>query len=148
MKVIPRKWINVLNAATAANNPPSAATDGLLVPPDRVGKGTVIRLRHTTTAGDDARTCTVKLWGYCPGEIAAPKESLPTLRAETDIASSAGWDDMDEEYSLTSVSADGNVTAFVLEYPTIYQRLYVELTAVTGTGTAISCAIGFTTERE
>jgi hypothetical protein len=57
---------------------------------------------------------------------------------------SAGWDLLGETYSLASVSANGNVTAFVLESPTVYQRLYARITAITGTGTALGCAVAFT----
>ncbi len=44
------------------------------------------------------------------------------------------------------MSADGSLMVFVLEYPQVYSRIYVELTAVSGTGTAISCAAAFTND--
>jgi hypothetical protein len=137
MRKLTPKWMNLLNAATATNSAPTAATDGVKLPPDAIGKGMVLRLRHSATG---ARTATVKLWGYCPGEFTRGPEGLPLQRGPTDIASTAGWDDLGEEKSLSSVSSDGSITAFVLEYASVYERLYVELTAVSGTSATISVA--------
>jgi len=134
--VIASQWLNALNAATAANSAPTAATDGVAVPINRMGKVVVFRLAHTTTAGNDARTCSIKLWGYCPGSASAAGAAV----------SSAAWDDMGETYDLASVSADGSVVALVTEAVTIYSRIYVELTAVSGTGTAITVDMGLTEE--
>ena len=131
------KWHSLVVASTTTDPVPSAVGQGAAIPEDRHGKVVVIRLRHLTTAGNDARTCTVKLYGWCAGERDARGD---------DIADSVGWDDMGEEYSLASVSADGSVTAFVLESPTVYTRLFIRVTAISGTGTSISCAGAFTEE--
>ena len=131
------KWHSLVVASTTTDPAPTAVGQGAAIPEDRHGKVVVIRLRHTTTAGNDARTCTVALYGWCPGERDAKGR---------DIASSAGWDDMGESYSLASINADGSVTAFVLESPTVYTRFFVRVTAISGTGTSISCAGAFTEE--
>ena len=131
------KWYSLVVGSTTTDPAPTAVGQGHKIPDDRHGKVVVIRLRHTTTAGNDARTCTVKLYGWCPGERDARGD---------DIADSSGWDDMGVEYSLASTSADGSVTAFVLESPTVYTRLFVRVTAISGTGTSISCAGAFTEE--
>ena len=135
--IICSQWLNILDAVAAANGAPSGATAGVAIPINRKGKVIVFRLRHTTTDGDDVRTCTIKLWGYCAGAIDADGAA---------ISASAGWDDMDESYLLASVSADGMLTIWVTEAASIYSRLYVELTAIAGTGTAISVDIGLTEE--
>jgi len=135
--IIVSRWLNILNAVASANGAPSGSSAGVVVPINRRGKVAVFRLRHTTPAGNDARTCTVKLWGYCAGSFS---------EAGAAILSSAGWDDMDDSYSLASVSADGMLTIWITEAASIYSRLYVELSAVTGTGTAISVDIGLTEE--
>lgn len=133
-RVIAPKWINLFTGSTATSAAPSLSTDGVAIPVNTRGKVVVIRLRHTTTAGNDARTATVTLYGYCPGEQTA---------AGAAIASTSGWDDLGESYSL-SASADGNVVAFVLESPTVYDRLYAHITAISGTGCTLGCAVAFT----
>lgn len=139
MSVINASWVNIITGAIATSAAPTTATQGIEVPVLRRGKPVVIRLRHTTTAGNDARTCTIKLYGYCPGEVVQPTGVAVG-------AAAAGWDDINESYSLASVSADGNVTAFVLESVTVYSRLYCRVTAISGTGTALGVAAAFTEE--
>lgn len=142
MKIVPRKWINLFTAQAATTAAPTTAAQGVAIPADKVGKVVVVRLRHTTTAGNDARTCTITLWGYCPGEVTA--KGSASITEAVDIASTAGWDQLNESYSLASVSADGSLTIFVLESPTVYSRLYARITAISGTGTALGCAVAFT----
>jgi hypothetical protein len=138
--VINSGFINLFDGATSTNSPPSAATDGVRVPNNQHGKAVVIRLRHTTTAGDDSRTATLKLWGYCLGEQYHAEHATTPGQPVSDTA---GWDDLEESYSL-SAAEDGNVTAFVLENMTVYERLYCEVTAITGSGTSLGTAVAFT----
>lgn len=128
-------WRNLFTGSTAVSAAPTTAAQGVKVPEDSQGKVVVIRLRHTTTAGNDARTCTITLYGYCHGEVDSAGRA---------ITSTAGWDQLNESYSLASVSANGSLTIFVLESPTVYSRLYARITAISGTGTALGCAVAFT----
>jgi hypothetical protein len=134
--VYPAHWLNILNGATATNSAPSGATAGVAVPQNLRGENVTARFRHSTTAGNDARTFTVKLWGYCPGEVDSDGDA---------ISSTAGWCDTEETYSLASVSADGSISKRFVGL-TAFSRLYAEVTAISGTGTAVSVAVGLNSE--
>lgn len=129
-------WINLLNAATAANGVPSGATAGVAVPNNRRGKFSVLRLRHSTTAGNDARAAIFKLWGYCAGEVDSDGAA---------VSSSAGWDDTGFSYVLNS-SNDARITLPTISGIVAYSRLYMELINPSGTGATFSVAIAFTDE--
>ena len=135
--VYPAYWLNILNGATAANGAPTLSTDGVTVPVNFRNENVTVKFRHSTTAGNDARTFTAKIWGYCPGEL----DSSGAAIAET-----AGWCDTEETYSLASVSADGSIAKRFVGF-TAFSRLYAEITAISGTGTAVSVAIGLNSER-
>lgn len=135
--VYPAYWLNILNGATATNSAPSLATDGVAIPQDRRNENITIKFRHSTTAGNDARTFTIKIWGYCPGELDSDGAS---------IAGTAGWCDTEETYSLASVSADGSIAKRFVGF-TAFSRLYAEITAISGTGTAVSVAVGLNSEQ-
>lgn len=136
MNIYPAHWLNILNAATAANGAPSLATHGVALPVNYRSENITMRFRHKTTAGNDARTFSIKIWGYCPGEIDSNGDS---------ISNTAGWCDLEESYILASVSADGSIAKRFVGF-TAFSRLYAELTAVTGTGTAVSVAAGLNSE--
>jgi len=141
-RVVATRWMNLFTAQVAVTAAPTTALQGVAIPPGRHGKSVIIRLRHTATG---ARTCTVTLYGYCPGEKTF-REGGTGIEEGTDISSTAGWDDLNESYSLASVSADGSITAFVLESPTVYSRLYARITAITGTSCTLGAAVAFTEE--
>lgn len=130
-------WLNIADGLTALNGAPTLATDGVdireITKFSRHGKGTMGKARHSATG---ARTFTVKIWGYTPNEL--------TYQG-VEISNSGGWCDTEETMSLASTSTDGQFVQ-VYEYLTIFERLYCELTAVTGTGTAVSFAMGLTDE--
>jgi hypothetical protein len=130
-------WLNILNAATATNSAPSGASAGVAIPNDLREENVTVRFRHSTTAGNDARTFTAKIWGYCPGELDSDGAA---------IAGTAGWCDTEETYSLASVSADGSIAKRFVGF-TAFSRLYAEITAISGTGTAVSVAIGLNSEK-
>lgn len=132
--IVASSWVNVFTGSTGTSSAPSASTDGIAVPKNCNGKNTVLRLRHTATG---ARTATITLWGYCAGEVTT---------AGVAVAGSAGWDDTGESYSLASTSTDGSVTVFVTEALTVYSRIYVRITAISGTSCTLGCAAAFTDE--
>lgn len=133
--IIASKWINILTGQLATTSAPTtSATAGIAVPNNMRGKNAAIRLRHTATG---ARTCTIKLFGYCAGEVDAVGAA---------IASSAYWDDLNESFSLTSTSTDGAICAGVFEALSIYSRIECQITAISGTSCTIAVAIAFTDE--
>ncbi len=131
--IISSQWLNILNEAAATNSAPSGAAAGVKVPLNRKGKNVLVRFRHTATG---ARTFTVALWGYILGEVTA---------AGAAIASTAGWADLEETITLASTATDGSFVR-VFEALTGMDRVYAEITAVTGTSAKVSVALGLTEE--
>lgn len=130
-------WLNIANELTALNGAPSLATDGVNITQitnlARHGKGVMGKARHSATG---SRTFTGKIWGYTPNEL--------TYQG-VEISNSGGWCDTEETMSLADTSTDGQFVQ-VYTFLTIFERIYWELTAVTGTSTKVSFALGLTDE--
>ncbi len=134
--IYPGRWLNILTAATAANGAPTVATDGVDLKNTALtmrGRPHALRWRHAATG---ARAFTAKVWGYVTSEV----DTGNAL-----VASSAGWVDTGETYTLASTSTNGSV-AEIYEYLTMFDRIYIEITALTGAGTGktVNVAIALT----
>ncbi len=126
-------WLNILNDATATTSAPSLSSHGvdLELFPTRAGRPSVVKIRHTATG---ARSCTLKFWGYGPSEYDADGVA---------IASSAAWMDTEEIFTLASTGSNGAI-AQVFEYLTAFERIYVQVTAISGTTATLNVAVGLT----
>lgn len=124
-------WINQFTGATTTSSVPSLSTHGIAVPQNLKGRNCIVRIRHAATG---ARTFTVKLWGYVAGEL---------TEAGAAVSSSAGWNDLNESWSMASTSTDGGYSKR-FEALTAFSRLYVQITAISGTGNTLACAVCFT----
>ncbi len=132
--IYPGRWLNILAAAAATNSAPSLSTDGVDLKNTAIttrGRPHAIRWRHTATG---ARTFEAKVWGYVTSEV----DTAGAL-----VASSAGWVDTGETYVLASTSTNGS-TAEIYEYLTIFDRIYIEITAITGTSATVNVSIALT----
>ena len=127
--------MNDFNGSTTAETfvHTASSTSGVAVPANRRGKKVVTRLRHTATG---ARTATVRIYGYCPGEVDSDGAA---------VASTSGWVDTGEDITLASTAVDGS-QADVFETLTVFTRLHGKITAVTGTSTTLGLAFAFTDE--
>lgn len=121
--------ITLLSAATATNSPPSGATAGTALPfcTDRA------LVFVYSTAGSATMTVTCKLWGYS----AALSKWFPLGTNAT--AASKGI--LNEANALAETSADGIVHCEEISGLRRINRVYLEITAIGGTDTAISAAL-------
>ena len=129
------KWVNVLNGATAANGAPTLVTEGIYLikasQQKNRGMHTIARIRHTAT-GDRSFTC--KVWGWAPDEVDVDGDV---------VASTAGWVDTEEEFTLATTNVNGQV-AQVFICLTAFNRLYCQLSDPVGTALTVGFAIGLT----
>jgi hypothetical protein len=124
--------IEMLSSATAVNSPPAGASAGISVndlsifgiPPARMV------LAIASTAGSGTMTATFRLWGYLPvgGGLWVP------LGPGGDTAKGV----LNLEAAIGETSADSIRHAEVIENPGMFQRLYLEITAIGGTATAVT----------
>jgi hypothetical protein len=132
--------VEALASATATNSAPTLSTDGIHVNLLRVN-GRIPRTMSVnvySTAGTGALSVTLRIWGYNP-------------KAAADSATNAGWCplgvgsaalkgvlnqglDIDEDASISN--AIGHTEA--LDLPAHFTRLYMEITAIAGTNTAVT----------
>lgn len=131
----PCRSIELLASATAANNPPSGATAGLDMNlvfqalagkrPDRVS------LVVKSTAGSGTMTCTLKLWGYSPGAAAW----IPLGTHAT--AASKGL--LNQGNAIPEGPSADSITHAEPVYQIFdFARIYLEITVIGGTSTAIT----------
>src|SRR3990172_3725165 len=125
-------YVQLLNAATATNGAPSLSSHGfaLQTPAASVNiagdKG--LLLVHST-AGSDTMAVTIRLWGYLA--ISAAWHPLGPGGASTKEIINNG-------NSCPETGTDTVAHAEVVGGLENLQRLYAEITAITGTDTAIS----------
>jgi hypothetical protein len=126
------KVVEMLASATAVNSPPSGASAGISVndlsifgiPPARMV------LAIASTAGSGTMTATFRLWGYLPvgGGLWLPLgPGGDTTKGIVNLGAAVG-----------ETSADSIRHAEVIENPGSFQRLYLEITAIGGTSTAVT----------
>lgn len=127
-------FVEIAHQVAAANSAPSGATAGIALKTDHKGKRSVLMMNMDVTSG--AWTCAGKLWGYVARSVDSDGDA---------VAANVGWYDLDESFSLSG-SADTKILIDNYEALTIYDRIYVEVTAITGTGAKASFVIGLTEE--
>lgn len=126
--------IRLLNAVTATNSPPTASTDGQPTNDIKVG-GNVPDMALITvrsTAGSATMTVTLKLWGFslaaadwCPVGTDATAANKGLLNQGNAIPEGPEADTIQHTEPLAD--------------PGLFTRLYMEVTAIGGTATAVSC---------
>ena len=121
--------IQLLTAATAGNSVPSGVDAGF--PLKNVEGGHSYTILVKSTAGSDAMTVTLKIWGYSkvaeawlPLGISATPASKGLLNGDAAIAEGPTAD------SITHSEVIGNMDGF--------DRVYLEVVSIGGTATAVS----------
>ena len=130
-----------LASATATNGPPTLVTDGLEVNALNVN-GRIPRTLSVNvynTAGTGALSVTLRIWGYNP-------------KAAADSAVNGGWSPLGTGSGAlkgvlnqglaipedASIGADMIAHTEALDLPGHFTRLYMEITAIAGTNTAVT----------
>lgn len=132
--------VTLLTAATATNSAPSAATAGAVT--RKTGHTSTTRglagaqralllIKGTVTAGQTLST-TVKLWGYIAAGDAIGWYPLGT----SSTAANKGI--VNEASALGETTTDAMAHAEVVENLACFDRMYAEITAISGTGASIS----------
>lgn len=130
--------IQLLNAATATNSPPSGATAGFPLKDKTPGKAPNFRWNHypsgvihvQSTAGTGTMTVTLRLWGYSKATSTwLPLGSNATMatRGVLNLGNAITEDGSDNLCHAEPVTGLGSFT-----------RVYLEITAIGGTNTAVS----------
>jgi len=130
------KSIVLLASVTATNSPPSGAAAGLAITdisnlynfmPSEAG------LLLYSTAGSGTMTCTARLWGYHPGPgmwfpLGAGADSTKGVINATAAIGESGTDVLRHCETVSLIGIVGS-------------RLYLEITAIGGTSTAITAEL-------
>jgi len=132
------KAIEILASATATNSPPASATAGIATDLIRQCFGSfpeVMSFVATSTAGSGTMTATFRLWGMF-GTLAGASNGLwCPLGAGTDALKGV----LNDGTACGEVSTDLLRHAEPVTFPAHMSRLYVEITAIGGTATAVTC---------
>ena len=121
--------VELLASATATNGAPSGASAGLDVNALR-GLGsipTTVGLEIVSTAGSGTMTATYRIWGYGSDWIPLGTGGTGTTKGTLNSGSAD-----------TEASTDVLRHAETLNYPGLFSRLYLEITAIGGTATAVT----------
>lgn len=123
--------IELLASATATNSPPSGATAGLDVGDLYLNgeKPDVVSLLIFSTAGSDAMTVTCRIWGY---------NAAATTWFPLGVGTAAGKGVLNGGAAIAETEADKIAHAEPLDLPLHFTRLYLEITAIGGTSTAVT----------
>jgi hypothetical protein len=134
--------IKLLNAATATNGVPSGATAGFALRGPKaqydlqLGEAQDAIIVAYSTAGSAVMTVTLKLWGY----VAELDKWFPFGSATTD----ANRGLLNAATAIGELASPGDTLVFSDKAPSgfyIFDRLYLEITAIGGTATAITAYI-------
>lgn len=127
--------LQLLNAATATNSPPSGASAGVaLYQKDGSATGISSEIDEAlfllkSTAGSDTMTVTVRLWGY--SAVSAAWHPLGTGTA-------SGKGVLNGGSAIAETGTDEISHAEAVSGLRHLDRLYAEITAIGGTSTAVS----------
>jgi hypothetical protein len=127
------KAIELLASATATNSPPSGSSAGIAWNDIVGGFGfspEALTLAIASTAGSGTMTATFKLWGYIP---MASGKWLP-LGPGGDTTKGT----INDGTAIGETSADSIVHCEPVDLAGHFQRLYLEITAIGGTATAVT----------
>lgn len=122
----------LLASVTAANSPPTLATDGLELNAIRDAVNSipeVCSVAIVSTAGSGTMSCSARLWGYLP----AASSWIP---AGVGTAAAKGM--LNDGDSIGEVSADKIAHSEPVDLIAHFSRLYLEITAIAGTATAVT----------
>lgn len=123
-----RNSIQLLTAATATNGVPTASSDGLELNSLKFPEDALLTLR--STAGSGTMTVNVRLWGY-------EADSAKWFPLGVGADSTKGT--IDSGTDIAETSANQISHAEIISGLRHFDRIYAEITAITGTSTAISC---------
>lgn len=130
-------YLKLLTAATATNSPPSGATAGFTLRGQVPGTSDqfwdghddgVILVR--STAGSGTMTVTLRIWGYSP--LSAAWHPLGTGATE------ANRGVLNEGNAIDEDGSDIIVHAETISGLSAFNRIYLEVTVISGTATAVS----------
>lgn len=126
-----KRTVQLLAAATATNSPPSGASAGVPIGQDVLDGGAPVYggLFVASTAGSATMTVTLKLWAY----IAAAAVWAP---CGTGTAALRGV--LNGGVAIDEIAADLIRHYETIGIPWAFDRMYLEITAIGGTDTAIS----------
>lgn len=133
MPATPPGLIQLLDDATATNGAPSAATDGVALP-QRWGDAIAL---VRSTAGSGTMTCTLKLWVYWDGSADGSTDAIGWYPLGTN-ATAADKGKLNEANAIGETGADAIAHVERIVGLNAFTRAYLEVTAIGGTGTAIS----------
>ena len=122
--------VELLASVTATNGAPSGASAGLEINALR-GFGSIpstVCIEVVSTAGSGTMTATYRVWGY-GGTNWFPLGTGGTGTTKGTLNSGS---------ADTEVSADALRHVETLNYPGFFSRLYLEITAIGGTATAVT----------
>lgn len=117
----------LLTAATAANSPPTAATDGISLNDLKYADEAVILV--VSTAGSGAMDVTVRMWGY---------ESTSAEWSPLGIGGDATKGFLNGGVAMGETTSDQIAHSEIIVGLSGLDRLYAEITAINGTSTAVS----------
>lgn len=126
--------IVVWAAQTSTNSPPSAATDGIATS-QLVKDGKIPDRVHAliwSTAGSGTMTCTLRLWAYHP----TPAKWFPL-----GLGAAGSKGTLNLGSTIDETAADTIAHAEPIQYLGPFSRVYVEIVAIGGTSTAVSCSL-------
>ena len=133
MPSTPPGVIQLLDDATATNGAPSAASDGVALPP-RWGDATAL---VRSTAGSGTMSVTIKLWVYWDGSADGSTDAVGWYPLGTN-STAADKGKLNEQSAIGETSADLIAHAERVVGLNAFTRAYAEVTAIAGTATAIS----------
>ena len=127
--------IEILASATATNSPPSGASAGVSVDAIKAAFGGIlpdeVSLRIASTAGSASMTATFKLWGYHGSPITQWTACGTGAGASKGLIN--GGAAVDEGPVADTIAHAEPVTSLAH-----FQRIYLEITAIGGTSTAVT----------
>jgi len=129
--------IELLASATGTNSPPSGAAAGIDVSTIiTVGRPQKCSFLLASTAGSATMTVTVRLFGYHPATSSWHPLGTGTGAAKGILNAGAAIDE--------GPVADKIRHAEPLDLPVHFSRLYLEITAIGGTATAVTAYLTWT----
>lgn len=129
-------WLRLLNSAIAINSPPSGATAGFSLRSRQPGLQGYWRGKNDgvllikSTAGSGTMTATFRVWAYSPLTAAWHVLGSNSTEASRGVLNTASAVDEDGADNLHHAEPVTGLAAFT--------RVYLEVTAISGTDTAVS----------
>lgn len=140
IKGVKHATVELLASAIATNSPPSGAAAGIDIHklnvfgliPDTVS------LLLFSTAGSASMTVTCRIWGY---------HTDATTWFPLGIGTATGKGVINDGAAIPETVADKIAHAEPLDLPLHFSRLYLEITAIGGTDTAVTCLLSIAADK-